>query len=259
VIEVQVAFDKLIPIPYIDSRTLMNRLDLVAGPHNWHSDVLDTSWAAKTASATMMISITAPNGKVARRSDGASSDHKTDPMKTALTLAFRRAAVHWNICACRSLYALGTIFATIVDAAQAPPSHRIKNTTKGWAPPELSIADNHYVLKPPATNHNPAPVRAPQPDPRQPVQPKTANPPKTVPDEQHHSMSIVEAATYLSERKPRFGIWKKDRPDLTWFEILQFDKGRQYCEWAVGRGKDKGLSNWPDPKLKEAIEVWLDQ
>jgi len=89
-------------LPYIDARSVMRRLDAVVGPANWSYD----------------FDVLSPDGKMVRgrltvlgvtKCDAGEANQEDEPLKSAVSDALKRAAVHFGIG--RYLYYLPRIWA----------------------------------------------------------------------------------------------------------------------------------------------------
>lgn len=81
---------KGIPLAYLTSRDVMDRLDDVCGPENWKTEHYDLNG---TTVCRMSLYI---DGQWVSKTDGA-GDTKVDPEKGALSGATKRVAVSWGI------------------------------------------------------------------------------------------------------------------------------------------------------------------
>lgn len=89
-------------LPYIDARDVMRRLDAVVGPHNWQFD----------------FDVLSPDGKMVRgkltvlgatKCDAGEASQEDEPLKSAVSDALKRCAVHFGIG--RYLYYLPRVWA----------------------------------------------------------------------------------------------------------------------------------------------------
>ena len=108
-------------LAYIDARDVMERLDIVVGPHNWQCRYPHAT--GKTV-CEIGIRLTMPDGMVewVWKADGA-GDTDFEAEKGALSDAFKRAAVRWGIG--RYLY---DIEAKWVEIEPAGKSFKIKES-----------------------------------------------------------------------------------------------------------------------------------
>jgi hypothetical protein len=81
---------KALALPYADARSVMNRLDSVVGPGNWSFD----------------YDLLCPNGKMVKgrltvcgvtKCDAGEAGPEDEPLKSAVSDALKRSAVHFNI------------------------------------------------------------------------------------------------------------------------------------------------------------------
>lgn len=102
-----------IVLAYMDARLVQNRLDEVVGPENWSFD-----W---TPVGTKGDTITAAKGTLTicgiSKSDVGDAG-QTEPTKSTVSDAFKRAAVMWGIG--RYLYDLGTTFCKVDQKGKIP-------------------------------------------------------------------------------------------------------------------------------------------
>jgi len=125
-------------VPYPDSRRIMERLDEVLGVHNWHDE-----YRVNDKGVICRLTINA-DGKVISKEDGADFTGNS-PLKGAMTNAFKRVAVKFNIGNIRALYGIGDILAKEIRTDYPPRNeHVIKiiDRNKGiraWCyPPKVS-------------------------------------------------------------------------------------------------------------------------
>lgn len=109
---------RALALAYADARAVMTRLDEVCGPANWSFE----------------YDLLAPNGKMVKgrltvfgvtKCDAGEADREEEPLKSAVSDALKRCAVHFGIA--RYLYALPAIWAPY-DAQKKqwtePPRHK---------------------------------------------------------------------------------------------------------------------------------------
>ena len=109
--------------PYVDSRAIMDRLDLVAGITNWESRFTETNKG-------MICELTIDG---VTKSDGADYTD-IEPTKGGISDALKRAGNQWGMG--RYLYSLGTQYAIITENGKHKGSTRDKTQFK-WNPPKL--------------------------------------------------------------------------------------------------------------------------
>jgi len=116
---------KATALAYVDSRDVMNRLDMVVGYDNWSDEYFETP----TGRLICTLKIKIGNEWVGK-ADGA-GDTNVEGMKGAISDAFKRAAVKWGIG--RYLYYLPEVWVDINQYKQIvnPPS------LPKWALPKL--------------------------------------------------------------------------------------------------------------------------
>lgn len=118
--------------PYIESRTVMNRLDSVLGVDNWENDYKELHNGILCG-----IRIHLPGGKTIVKYDG-SDLTEFEELKGGISGAFKRAAVLFGIG--RYLYNLNEIMITIFpDTKQGEKyiNDKKKNIVGSWDPPAL--------------------------------------------------------------------------------------------------------------------------
>ena len=99
-------------IRFITARSVMNRLDAVAGPQNWRPE-FKTMMLRPDVTAVQCTLYLRVGGEWVGKSDiGTESD--IEPEKGAVSDALKRAAVHWGIG--RELYGEGTAYDALEDA-----------------------------------------------------------------------------------------------------------------------------------------------
>lgn len=118
-------------VPFVSARAIMDRLDLVVGPHNWQNSHHITDKGVLT---TISIKI---NGEWVFKMDGAEFTD-IESFKGGLSGGLKRSAVAWGIG--RSLYSMPTTFAKFVDRAEAKSlgghSVKIEGQEYYWVAPQ---------------------------------------------------------------------------------------------------------------------------
>lgn len=134
-------------VAYVDARTVQDRLDEVFGPEGW-----SFTWEAVAVGKSIEIvkgTITV-NG-VAKSDVGDAGD--TEPSKSAVSDAFKRAAVQWGVG--RYLYGLGASYV------------KVREQGKSWVPADGEVARLRAGLPGGASHRGPqrptAPVNLPAP------------------------------------------------------------------------------------------------
>lgn len=119
-------------IPYLTSRAVQDRLDLVCGPHNWRNEFQ----SGPDGGVLCGISIYVSGVGWLQKWDGAENT-KIEPIKGGLSGATKRAAVQWGIG--RYLYSIEVSFGVVAKKGRFRD-----NVGKGddkklvrWNPPEL--------------------------------------------------------------------------------------------------------------------------
>ena len=122
-------------IPYVDSRSIMKRLDDVAGPANWQS-ATQTSHGHVAAGIGIRI-----DGEWVWRWDG-TGQLETNPKLSAadagkgdFSMAFKRVAVQWAIS--RYLYDVPELFAVINSNGRFRGQIKEPKESFTWDPPKL--------------------------------------------------------------------------------------------------------------------------
>ena len=116
-------------LAYIESRTLMDRLDEVVGAENW------TNRFERAPEGGILCTIgikTNGTDEWIYKTDGAENT-KVEAIKGGLSDAFKRAGVQWGVC--RYLYRLPHTFAKFDDNGKYKT--RIEGQTYKWNPPQL--------------------------------------------------------------------------------------------------------------------------
>ena len=101
-VQQQTKTGKLIVVPYITNRSVMDRFDKQFGWQGWQNDIKEI-----TNGFLCTITVTAPDGRQVSKTDGAT---KTDiePIKGGISDAMKRCAVQFGIG--RSLYTYPRVF-----------------------------------------------------------------------------------------------------------------------------------------------------
>lgn len=89
-------------LPYIDARDVMRRLDAVVGPHNWQFDFDVLSADGKMVRGKLTV-------LGATKCDAGEASQEDEPLKSAVSDALKRCAVHFGIG--RYLYYLPRVWA----------------------------------------------------------------------------------------------------------------------------------------------------
>lgn len=180
---VHVAQDKAsgLVAPFIDARTVMDRLDQVMGPDNWRDSY---ALLGKTTLCTLSLRFPTDDGtglEWLEKSDGA-GETEFEGEKGAISASFKRAAVKWGIG--RYLYSLPAQWAPVEAKGKG---HQVKTPPKlpAWALP----APRQKPAAPPTAGGGPPPAgsspAAPGPRQEPPQTPEPAvDPNKVLSDEQ---------------------------------------------------------------------------
>lgn len=127
-------------MPYIDSRTIMDRLDAVCGIEN-----VQVRYEKGPDGGVICGIGVRVNGEWVWKWDGAETPedevaeerkNHVDPVKTSLTNAYKRAAVQWGVG--RYLYSLPAGFAVFAENGRY--QSKIKDASYRWNPPTLEAA-----------------------------------------------------------------------------------------------------------------------
>ena len=127
---------------YITNRAIQNRLDEVFGPMGWKNEFINDG-------KTMMCGISVRNddsGEWVSKWDGVeiewnnkNNNDKIDPVKTAISNAMKRCAVHWGVG--RYLYKLEATFAECFQGKEGRFKAKAKSQRGDvyftWNPPAL--------------------------------------------------------------------------------------------------------------------------
>lgn len=125
-------------VPFVDSRTIMNRLDEAVGIENWQNRFERGPDGGVICGISIRVGdewVTKWDGTESPEEEKPDADRKNhvDPVKTGLTNAFKRAAVQWGIG--RYLYGIASGYAVICNNGRY--SARIQGKTYRWNPPEI--------------------------------------------------------------------------------------------------------------------------
>ncbi len=134
-------------VPYVNARSIMERLDTVLGPDNWQTDMRPTGPMGKTKPESGMfcgIGIRV-NGEWIWKWDAAQASD-IEPVKGAASGALKRAAVQLGMG--RDLYDVGDLYAVISERGKEYTSTEVKDPagsdkkiriTFKWDPPNLPL------------------------------------------------------------------------------------------------------------------------
>lgn len=111
-------------VPYVTNRAIMNRLDDVMGPENWHNEYKPWRSGGKKDAQICGISLYFEGRGWVTKWDGA-EDTDVEPVKGGLSDSMKRAAVHWGIG--RVLYNMDTVW---VDVEKRGRSFVIKDSER---------------------------------------------------------------------------------------------------------------------------------
>lgn len=131
-------------VAYVDARAVQDRLDEVFGPAGW-SFTWEPLMQSSTAITVVRGTITVDG--IAKSDVGDAGD--TEPSKSAVSDALKRAAVHWGIG--RYLYGLGASYVTV------------KETPHGWVPADGEV--DRLRSKLPQVQNGARPQQQPAPTP----------------------------------------------------------------------------------------------
>lgn len=112
--------------PYVTNRAVQDRLDRVLGKENW-SNSYDETAEGVICNLSIMV-----GEKWITKSDGAEKKGLT-PLKTACSVAMKRAAVQWGIG--RYLYYLPRLFGEVKEKSTEYYRHTLKNKDIIWYMP----------------------------------------------------------------------------------------------------------------------------
>jgi len=118
-----------IVLAYVTNRAIMDRLDNVCGPENWHNEYV----AGPSGGVLCGISIRVGDDWLTKW-DGADNTD-IEQVKGGLSGAMKRAAVQWGIG--RYLYHLEATFANIHPGGRYRGYHKDSKTAYKWDPPAL--------------------------------------------------------------------------------------------------------------------------
>ena len=242
--------------PYIDSRILMARLDLIFGSDGWQSRSVIGGYGAEVMAKSRRdgseYEMLVQHGAVAVeigiwngeewiwKGDGASDQGGDSPIKAAFTYGFRRAAVAWDICSVRDLYMIDTIWANFTENGRY--RDRIKGQWHNWDAPRFYGPGGEFEKIKPVVGRKPENREYSKPDPLTPRQPGR----------------LSDKDTPVLERTLGFGqktINGKKASDCTWQEVIDHDTG--YAEWALDKGYGQ-LSSAERETLWAAVTAALD-
>lgn len=121
--------------PYLDARTIQDRLDSILGAENWTAKYRQGPGSGILCTLSIRI-----NGEWIDKCDAASLT-EIEPVKGGISNAFRRASVAWGIG--RYLYNIGNAYGYINERGQYKGSAKDKVNNSWvnfrWNPPELEV------------------------------------------------------------------------------------------------------------------------
>lgn len=119
-------------LAYVTNRAIMNRLDEVCGPANWHNQFI----TGPDGGVLCGISIKVSDSEWVTKWDGADKT-QVEAVKGGLSGSMKRAAVQWGIG--RYLYNLDATFAEITDKGKhyQPKNDKKQVPAFKWNPPKL--------------------------------------------------------------------------------------------------------------------------
>lgn len=148
--------------PFLDARSIMERLDQIVGPGGWTTDVKAAPNSLDGVVYGLSLCL---NGQWITKYDGAdipplTGGRQADRTKSALTMGLRRAAMLWGVG--RYLWALPKRMRPVIGpsySAATPNFHDIKGKGQGspslmkiwWGPPALPL----WALPPVASEGTP--------------------------------------------------------------------------------------------------------
>jgi len=106
--------------PYLDARTIQNRLDEILGAMNWSAKYRQGPGSGILCTLSIRI-----NGEWIDKCDAASLT-EIEPVKGGISNAFRRASVAWGIG--RYLYNVGNLYGFVTEHGQYKASAKNKST-----------------------------------------------------------------------------------------------------------------------------------
>ncbi|WP_414039423.1 Rad52/Rad22 family DNA repair protein [Acidithiobacillus sp. M4-SHS-6] len=141
-------------LAYVDARTVMERLDEVLGTDGWASEITPISSGDGFVGAKCRLTLFLEAGEVWREDFGAVPESGQEPLKSAASDAFKRAAVQFGIG--RYLYELPTTWVDL-DA-----DGRMRETPElpDWALPESERTSEPEPERAPARTRRSATPRA---------------------------------------------------------------------------------------------------
>lgn len=206
-----------IAVPYLDSRSIQQRLDEVVGPENWQ-----TKYSQVGRGYICDLSLRIEGEWITKEDGSEETDH--EPFKGAISRALVRAAVHWGIG--RYLYKMPKTFVQFVDFG-TPGSTRV----------EIEGQEYYYMLPgdaPREAASRPTPAPAPAPAPSQ---------------AQRATSAIPNVLSAKSASAPGLMAQKPESDPSVPFGPLQ---GRKLSE--LNEGELGGLVDWysrvPNPQGK---------
>jgi len=125
-------------LAYLTNRAIMDRLDEVAGPENWHNEFRE--W--KTTGQLCGISIRIDDEWITKW-DGA-PDSEMEPLKGGLSDSMKRAAVQWGIG--RYLYLLDAVWVALDENKRMTKTPSLP----AWALPVNTTAQSKPSVFPPS-------------------------------------------------------------------------------------------------------------
>lgn len=203
-----------IAVPYLDSRSIQQRLDEVVGPENWQ-----TKYTQVGRGYICDLSLRVEGEWITKQDGSEETDH--EPFKGAISRALVRAAVHWGIG--RYLYKMPKTFVQFVDLG-TPGSTRV----------EIEGQEYYYMLPgeaPREAASRPTPAPAP------------------APSQQRAPSAIPNVLSAKSASAPGLTVQKPESDPSVPFGPLQ---GRKLSE--LNEGELGGLVDWysrvPNPQGK---------
>ncbi len=121
--------------PYLDARTIQDRLDNILGAENWTAKYRQGPGSGILCTLSIRI-----NGEWLDKCDAASLT-EIEPVKGGISNAFRRASVAWGIG--RYLYNVGNVYGFVNERGQYKGSAKDKVNNSWinfrWNPPKLEV------------------------------------------------------------------------------------------------------------------------
>lgn len=136
---------KALALPYIDARTVIDKLDDVVGPENWHDEY-------EVVSPNQVICKLTIFG-ITKSDAGMASDSDKEPLKAAVSDALKRAAVKFGIG--RYLYRLPKMWGEYDKRRNEfvkKPSLKMDNFKAGSKTEEISKKEDNLTEMPPTGN-----------------------------------------------------------------------------------------------------------